>query len=1026
MNEAKIKRLSKVIQTEATTPNIGDFLLTHVPFENLYLTGMHSSSSGKSIKENDVLDNIMLKNPEEHKLLMIQGGNGSGKSHLIRWLKEKYESRVDIGKEKVLLISRAHNTLQDALEQILDSDIFPDEVRENELKAIKNARSNITGEELNKTINFNFTLEIAADEKNQNVILDERMRAWLSTYLLDNYIISQFLMCKSGPIERIRAKLETSDESLIIDTETHIFTANDFNVTLYQINQNLKVADKRAAEFTIKLAEKFADQRSGAELRQRVADYLNSKVSGVIQRSIKLRSADFKNLFSSLRKILKQQNMNLTLFIEDITSFAGLDNALMEVLITNHKSEGNEDYCRIISACGVTTSFYRDSVPDNIKDRVTSHISLSEQSVLGTKSNLAQFAARYINAINLTDEQVSQWVLNGASENDFPLATCDYKWALVNCSGFKLSIFPFNETVLWKLYGSIGIDKRTPRVFLKSVISHVLTLWYSNPDNFLLNEDNFSNADISMPRFDNINYLQNNKAIDEQTALQRGILLKLWGNATTNIEDGRLGNLTADVFKAFNVYAPIEGIPIMPDPVEVKPSTPIITPNIPIPAAKNENLTRIEDDLWSWLQTGTNLRNHIELRDLLKDFIVGSIDWELEGVPDVLVTSYMKVRSRVHIEGQSVEIREGLVLPRSEETSYVLNALAAYKYLGNNTWDFEGSADYLVTSTAWLAKNKSRIVELVIAPENMSKKWNLALFNVAAVYCLKTLFGSVDITKCNEEIAIELFVDAPNYSDSATHGESFKKLQDIVLKNESYKTTVVKESLSYFSKSTGDAFAGDTKYVFVDSTEIMKQIKYLKSINWDLEKICIREVSGNNSTWYYSANLIKVFCDNIQKAIIDEEEKATTYLSLFSTVFDGDFSEEMVKASIESMKEFLKFTTETLNMHYDEEDYNAIKTSTSPNRLAAALNRVVKLNEEQKPYEKLMRLSKSPFDEIDKFYDTFVKFNSFITEKNQKFTLELDTESLNIINTYKNDINQKLVDIDSKIGVVGGLQNENN
>ena len=32
-----IKRIGKIIQTEATTTSIGDFLLTHVPFENLYL-----------------------------------------------------------------------------------------------------------------------------------------------------------------------------------------------------------------------------------------------------------------------------------------------------------------------------------------------------------------------------------------------------------------------------------------------------------------------------------------------------------------------------------------------------------------------------------------------------------------------------------------------------------------------------------------------------------------------------------------------------------------------------------------------------------------------------------------------------------------------------------------------------------------------------------------------------------------------------------------------------------------------------
>ena len=101
-----IKRIGKIIQTEATTTSIGDFLLTHVPFENLYLDAGKQSA----ISEEKLLNEVILSNHDDHKFIMVQGGNGSGKSHLIRWLKEKYVGLVDSEKEAVLLISRAHNT----------------------------------------------------------------------------------------------------------------------------------------------------------------------------------------------------------------------------------------------------------------------------------------------------------------------------------------------------------------------------------------------------------------------------------------------------------------------------------------------------------------------------------------------------------------------------------------------------------------------------------------------------------------------------------------------------------------------------------------------------------------------------------------------------------------------------------------------------------------------------------------------------------------------------------------------------
>ena len=1024
-----LNRISQVIQTEATTTSIGDFLITHVPFENLYL------DNTKAITENELFKNILIKNRDEHKFIMVQGSNGSGKSHLIRWLKEKYQNSIDPQKEGVLLISRAHNTLQDALKQLLEADIFPNEIKENELKHIKNAKSNITGEELKKTINFNFTLEVDADDVVPDAILDTRSRKWLSTYLKDNYIINEFLMSKSGPLERIRAKIEITDENSVNRSEDPMFTPDDFNITIAQIRQKLNVADGRAADFTIRFAEKLADTRNGAELRQKVADYLNTKVSNVIQRSMKLQTADFKNLFVSLRKILKKQGMNLTLFVEDINSFTGIDEALIEVLLTDHSAEGNHDYCRIKSVVGSTNAFFRDRLNASIRERIKTNIYIQEKSVLGTKAQLSKFAAKYINAINLSDEKVKTWAENDASDESMPVYECQYKFSNVDCNGAILSIFPFNDTALWKLYNSLSVEKKTPRVFLKNVIAHTLKLWFKNPQGFLSNEDNFSNGEISMPRWESQLYNQKNKDIDGNSVTERGILLKLWGDGTANETIGRLGGLTADVFKAFSVYASITGEakPITQNPTEDKTismSEKTAQYNSTPKVAKNPKFIDIEEDLANWIiakdPSKNKLANHIELRDYLYNFIVSSIDWELEGVPMLLVNSYINTRSRVFIEGQPTNIGDGFELKRSDESVLLLTALISWRYLGNNTWNFEGSADYLVTATAWIVKYKAEIIKLVIAPKNKYDEWNLPLWNVAALYCIKTLFGGLDISKSSEDIAVDLLGITPIFTEQSTHSTAWQELQKIVTKNDYFKINLVKDTLAYFSKSVGSAEAGETKYVFVDTLEILKQIRKLKSLQWNLEGLCPIDTDKFNSTWYYSANLIKVFLHSITKIVEDENAKAETYLSFFKQIFDNDFNEQSVTASLQCVRDFLKFLSDYLNLSYVEEDFKAIKPSTAAPRLVAALNRVERLGDNQKVSETLMKISKNPFDEIDKFYASLIAFNNLLNEKEDKFSVYIDTVSNEAIEKYRNEINSDIIEMLKKINSIGdGIDGEN-
>ncbi len=980
-------------------------MATHVPFENLYqpLVGQDP------IPEDVLLKDFLLEGPDEHKFIVVRGDNGSGKSHLIRWLKEKYEHEIDPNQEKVMFISRFHNTLQDALRQIVESDIFPPEIQENELKMIKNARSNITGDELKKTINFNFTLEIEADEESGDVILDKLHRKLLNSYLRNGYIIDEFLMRSSGPLDRIRVKLEAVGDS-VSESEEPAFVPEDFDITVEQIRKHLDVADNRADANTIRLANKFIMERRGFDTRKQVADYLNSKVGAVIRRSIKLQTADFKELFASLRRALKKQGISLTLFIEDITSFAGLDAALMEVLISDHKAEGNEQYCRLRSVAGVTNSFFRSSVPSNIQNRITHLVEIREGAVLGTCEQLARFAARYINAINLSEDRVYEWYKNGSRYEDLPIAPCNHTWAHVDCGYSEpLSIFPFNEQALWRLYNQITGEPKTPRTLLSHVIKHVLTTWYFEPDRLLLDESNITNTIVHMPQWEHLTYEQSNRNIDPTTAVPRGILLRVWGDGTTNRTSYAIGGLSAEVFDAFGLKFPehVGGKEVtLPPPVE-PPSNGDEEPEIGLRVL--EVYRELEEHIKNWAENRNFvLTKHIELRDLLRNFIVSGVDWEEKGIPETLVRAYVS-RSYIHIEGQPVQIGKGYVLPRNEESMWLLLSLISQLYLGNSSWDFKHGEDALVTALTWLEAHMSELVELALGPAQLdSNAWNIPRHIVAGQFWLKRFFDDVDPESTAEDLAVALFGTPLDLENAAVHSEEWNQLADS-MQSAPYMTNFHKQNVAYFSKAVGGRTPGDTSYTFVDVAEIIKQIEQLKAIRWDLGQIAYDPVPKDKTLLHHAPDVLRMIESAITEVLKAEKKLAEDFLAAYQAAFGARISVDALRKAISEMKDFLKYVTLELNMNYDDAQFQLLSDGNAcVAGIARNVQELERLLSSNDALSALDLLSANPFEAAEKYRRLLTSFELLLDEKEQIFVVSTDTTSLASVKELKEKIVKSL------------------
>lgn len=1014
-----LERLDKVMQVEATVPSKGNFMLTHVPFDNLFY------GADTPIGEEDLLQDILLKKPEKHKLVMVQGDNGSGKSHLIRWLYERYRESVNEKIEKVMLISRAHNTLQDTLMQLLNTDIFPDDIKKNELEKIKNAQSAISGKELRKTVNFNFTLVIEDDfeKKVSNAGIQSAYMPMLVSYLKNNYILNAFMMRSGGPLDRICAKLNNVDNASSNNFEGDVFSVEDFEISLDQIKNHLEQGDNAADKQTILFARKLYQN---SDFRQQVTSYMNSKVNDVIQKSLKLNTADFQQLFASLRIQLKKQGMRLSLFVEDINAFTGIDLALMEVLLANHEAVGNEEFCRICSVVGSTIDFYRNRLNESIKERIQQNgaaIFIREESLFGSDEKLVRFAAKYINACYLTDEQVFQWEENGCDSFSMPIAEKRNDFSDVDCFGNHMTIFPFNKNALVNMYRCLNSHAKTPRRFLLDVIYPVVSHYYTDKDVFLKKESDFLNESItSLPNF-NTNDAVNFNKIGGEDKERRSILLRIWGDGTIAVRGETLGGLKKEVFDAFGIdmlfeaFQKISRGEEVPElkPVDLEDDDSKILKKQHDTNVKDPEQTKIEKTVAEWLKTkGKPLASDLEMRGLISKFIYGNMNWDAEEIPRKVVETFVGDTSKyISIEGNQNINESGLLLKKSEESQELFYALIKYKYEGKNSWNFSDGLEWYRIASTWLFKHKGEIIGIMKPPYENQHGYDEML--IWSLYTYRVFNGGLNSGCSDENILIDLL--NRNFKCDGAHGEEWVNIRTEINKVEAPEKCLANVH-SIFSNSVGTAEAGETKYTFIDAAQILSIISKMKCSGWDIKTALISgQDLKKNDLWTKPIKVINFAAKPLISAVNKETINTNEYLDYFSNSI-GDYTDtRLVESVFEKIEQYLKYLVKT-GLSYDDENVSHIIKLSYAKSLSSDLVELKKVPQASNLSEKLSVLSFDPFDSVEQIYIEFKYLDKVIKEKNNFFRSKIDNDANNAIENCRKEI---LRQIDSlvKIGNTG-------
>ena len=877
------KRINQVLKIDSIDSSDSDFLATHVPFRKIVVgtkSGDQFEETYKSEEDiyRDIFNNELTQN--QHQFIIVEGSSGAGKSHFIRWLYAMLSTKEEKD-DVVLLIRRSDNTLKGTIRQLLEIKEVKEISNKEACERLIKANQAITESKFKSTIYHQFIVEI---ENDTSEVLGNIKRKKLIA-LLNNSTFQERLMAAGGPIDRIYSKITSSSSDVDLDLIAQ-FSKKDLTLDIDFINQ-LEDADKKAQDFADSLMENDDD-----EFILKITDYMNSFVETVIQTSAGIEPGDFQQIFKEIRQELKRKGKNLILLVEDITSFTGINQALLNALVTGHTgSNAVDNLCKLVSVVGTTTQYY-NQFRDNYRDRITKQITIHDGVIGENRNDLIQFVAKYLNAISLDSETLDEWVKTGAYSEDMPVhedSEHDHWDKFKLASGKQISLFPFTRNAIINLYGAMS-NHKTPRYILRDIVEPAVNEALhdiSSFPKFCLGWHSSLPESVEN-RIGNI--VQSTQIAQEQKADYRKRLvtfMNFWTNKTLDItSNGCISGINTKIFFELDFgdfvskLSSTATIKKMTDPVPApteasysslitdNDSTIIVESEPQIEPVKPSNKVQFHIDsknqkeydsfranVISWHRDGGNLIRFVPIRDQISNFVYDTINWQQEGIP-----LDSRNRFKDSIGGRLVGFeRQDQALDRcivvfddTDETYQLLLCFGKWLYLGNKSWNFPDSASAIYFATSWLQRNKDKFVNAI---RNVDKGSAVPAYIKAAmiekVYKL-IINGRIGETKLNQ-LGDDVFLstDTPknsSYEFSTGHSQAWYELHQFI----------------YNDTKTPDSYTASVRYFNLIQGVTINTDNYV--LNYPLYQAALKEV--RKSGYVLDENDI----NDTEKAVKDKRE----------------------------------------------------------------------------------------------------------------------------------------------------------
>ena len=735
-----------VIKKDSTATDNQYFMATHVPFQDLeVIESGDITTEPAHLSEEEIYQRYILNRANRHQMLIVRGQAGTGKSHLICWLYGRLihdGNNYDPDKEKVIFLRRLGNTSRGAVKQMLDAGMVQDDELREKFQKFVNAGASQSEEEFKQTIYNAYVAKVQTDHSGS---FYKPIKCRDIASFLRDMRVQEYLMGENGPITRCYRMITAGVNSGV--TADSIFMENDFDFPRDMVRRIRQEAASEARDFYID------ELRGDKEAMGQLAAYLNRFTSSVIQSSANITSENARDLFVNLRKQLRKEGKNLTILIEDFTSFSIVDSELITALAVENGG-GYSDLCRVTSVIGITDSYYK-SFRDNFTDRVSEQINVIEQS-FSEEPFLLEMAARYLNAVYCSPELLSGWYQQGARPNELPVAAFkpDYEWDSITVDGKEMTLYPFTKRSLVRMFQ--GLKEKSPRHYLDYAIRQMFRQFSLE----MVDHDGsfpIIPSYIEAPSM-NITYASSVEESDlpakDKTRLKT--LLATWGDGTSVSSNSCIGAIPSAFFVEIGLgdfsglgKVQKENVPKTAESkVPVRPGPEKPAPAIQVKSKAEVEYKRFYDDILSWFEKKTKPNYDSDYFNWVGNFVVQGIPWQDEGVPAYFVDKRRNSGHFVMMEGSEKEIDPAVAaiyLPRTSEVRTVLCALASFDFY--KSWDFKDAAYYQYILITWLEKNKADIKQRICGSITQKEEQPFITCCLALEYLRRSLEGEqLDIT----------------------------------------------------------------------------------------------------------------------------------------------------------------------------------------------------------------------------------------------------------------------------------------
>ncbi len=624
----------------------------------------------------DFLGKFLERN--DHVLVPFVGESGTGKSHLIRWLKVCIPPTE--GRE-VIFVPKAQTNLRDILRQLASR--LPKKERIEFEKELRGTGDALEEEIPQRTAVLNELHTALQNDKGDSHSVNSEMESYLLKGLIaifnDHHLRSSHFLKNNHFAAEMASHIFSRPKEYKPTESRREFTRNDLP---------LSVIDARDSG---KAARDFLQDLLGLREYQPIAaEIVNRHVDHVISKCLNVTGDRLIELMLSIRRRLKEEGKELVLLIEDFARLQGFDHALLQSLI-----EQREDLCVLRTAFACTTGFY-EKVADTVRTRLSFVVDMNEAVSNGTFTgpDLISLTAKYLNALRWGESKLKKFYSElDASDELFYIAN-----RCTNCQEREfchtvfgevdgVGLYPFTRNAINCMVNRIDDDtlKHFPRAFQKAILQPVVKLGKLIEQGEFPNDSLFSTLGGTQSL--SLRERQRLQAADSKHWRRREVLLLLWHGTESAI------NLPENIQLAFG----LEKLAHLPTPDDV-PTPPPGPENLP-PDEPYHNPKIAELERWSKGECKLSQETANAIRPLLFNAIENFIDWDDIGIAKTHIVGRLKKfqGASIYFQNQTTAQNKksvSLTIPNEwddeqerYQTVMAIQMLLEWQYYGD--WNFE-------------------------------------------------------------------------------------------------------------------------------------------------------------------------------------------------------------------------------------------------------------------------------------------------------------------------------------------------